>query len=161
MGIYFLSILCGRPDDFLPVFSPQRSGINRKLEPLSLSRFGDQTHPAIAFQSAAHFPTALLSAAANFPAVIPTIDQHMRLGLARRLKGFDLMNGEIDLALKLHACLIANASLPVHLHGQGTALSQEDVQACEQTMTFHVPLFRTGVMVTQAAHPASFRFGIH
>ena len=161
MDIDGVTTLLRRPDRFLIVFSLQGGGIFSQAKPPPTAVFGDEPHLAVFLQPTADIPATLLRRFADAPAVVPAVNQQVRVGAWNGLKLLDLLHSHIHFAQERHAFLLTDGLLAVQPRPQRAATPQQDVQPGEQTMTAHHFFLDSRVVPTHAAHLPPFRLAVH
>jgi hypothetical protein len=94
-------------------------------------------------------------------AVMPAIDQDVRLSIWGRFEAPDLLHGHRNFALEGLLFLLTDVFLAKYLGRQRATLLYKKVQAREQTVPAHDPLVRVGVMIAQTTHFLPFRLVMH
>ncbi len=74
----------------------------------------DQTHDTIAFESTTDLPASFLCCSTDLFAVIPAIDQDMRLGIWNRFEILDFLHCQRNFALEGLVFLFIDPLLAVH-----------------------------------------------
>src|SRR5574339_451730 len=131
MGIHLLSTIGSRPNHLMPVFSAEPSCIGREFEPGATSIFCNQPHDPVTFESPTDLPISFLCGATNLFAVIPAIDQDMRLSAWDRIEVLDILDCHRNFAPERLFFLLADSFLAVHAGLEWTTLPQQHIQSTE------------------------------
>jgi hypothetical protein len=146
------SFLAG-PQHRFEGFGTQPGGELIQSQPHPLARPWIQ-HPQlmIGLQPASEIPAPPFDRLPHGFVDVPTIDQHVRVGVWHRLKAFHRLESHVDLALENSLFLFADRFLDVHLRIERVLAVFEQVDPLKQAVSGHTALISAGVMPALPAH---------